>query len=67
MEDPRLIALNLIEQDESNLYKLWLRYWANGGDAHILEFVAYVHGISERDAFDQRILGWAIEELRTDS
>ena len=63
MEDPRLTARNLIELDESYLQDLWVRYWANGGEAQLLEFEAYLHGMSDRDDYDLRILGWAIEEV----
>jgi hypothetical protein len=63
MEDPRRTALSLIEQDDWYLHELWLRYWANGGQAQQFEFDAYLHGIYELDPFDLRILTWVLEEI----
>lgn len=64
MEDPRLTALNLIQQDKNYLDELWLKYWANGGSAGSVEFEAYLHGLTQPDSFDLQILHWAIDEVR---
>lgn len=63
MEDPRRTALNLIEQDNWHLHELWLRYWANGGQAEQFEFDAYLHRACELDPFDLKILAWVVEEI----
>ncbi|MFE4541026.1 hypothetical protein [Arthrobacter sp. NPDC056727] len=63
MEDPRLTALNLIQQDKNYLDELWLKYWAQGGSAGSVEFEAYLHGLSQRDSYDLQILRWAIDDI----
>lgn len=63
MDDPRRTALNLIEQDDGYLHELWLRYWANGGQAEQFEFDAYLHGVYELSPFDLKILAWVLEEI----
>ncbi|WP_258804227.1 hypothetical protein [Pseudarthrobacter sp. NS4] len=63
MEDPRLTARKLIEQDAGYLHELWVRYWANGGDAQFFEFQAYLYGVYERSPFDLKILTWVLEEI----
>lgn len=67
MEDPRLTARKMIEQDDTSLNQLWLSYWANGGDAQPLEFEAYVHGVYERSAYDLKVLAWAIQDVESSS
>jgi hypothetical protein len=64
MEDPRLTARKLIEQDSRYLRELWLSYWSNGGEAQLLEFEAYVHGVYERGESDLKILAWAIHDVQ---
>jgi hypothetical protein len=56
MDDPRLAARTMIEQNEGNLWELWLLYWANGGDAKLFEFEAYVHEAYEPNATDLEVL-----------
>ncbi|MGF9649505.1 hypothetical protein AAIH32_16165 [Pseudarthrobacter oxydans] len=63
MDDPRLTALHLIERNECYPQELWVRYWANGGQAQQLEFDAYLHGMYQLSAFDLKILAWALEEI----
>ena len=63
MEDPRITARNLIRQDPNYLEDLWLKYWANGGSVGLLEFDAYLNGLTERDTFELQILRWAIEDV----
>ncbi|MFJ6347180.1 hypothetical protein ACIQH9_20290 [Pseudarthrobacter oxydans] len=63
MQDPQLSARNLISQDEQALWDLWLRYWANGGNAQLIEFDAYIHGAYECSATDLEILAFSLEEL----
>lgn len=63
MEDPRLTAQNLIELDGTYLQDLWVSYWGNGGNAQLMEFDAYLHGLIQQDEYDLRILEWAIEEV----
>lgn len=43
--------------------ELWMRYWANGGEAQQFEFEAYLHGLYELDPFDLEVLTWVLEEL----
>jgi len=65
VEDPRRTARNLIEQDESTLRELWLRYWANGGEAvEPFELEAYLYGVVELSAFEDEILAQALEDLQ---
>jgi hypothetical protein len=63
MEDARLAARTMIEQDEGILWELWLLYWANGGDAKLFEFEAYVHGAYEPNESDMQVLAWSVEEM----
>lgn len=63
MEDSRPAARMMVLQDSDCLEDLWLRYWANGGNADKFEFDAYLHGLMERDLFDQKILAWALQDL----
>lgn len=63
MEDPRQTALKLIGQNDRHLQELWMRYWANGGEAQQFEFEVYLHGMYELDRFDLKILAWALEEV----
>jgi len=63
MEDPRGTALGMVQQDHVSIDCLWLRYFANGGDADPLDFEAYVYGLLELDEYDDLILSWAVEEV----
>ncbi|WP_457964669.1 hypothetical protein M1E17_00480 [Arthrobacter sp. D1-29] len=67
MEDPRLTARRLIEQDARYLRELWLSYWSNGGEAQLLEFESYLHGVYERSESDLKILSWAIHDVQPSS
>lgn len=63
--DPRRTARTLISQKETTLDELWVRYWANGGEAQPFEFEAYLHGMYELRAFEHEILALAIDDLAT--
>ncbi|MDQ0118440.1 hypothetical protein J2T22_001618 [Pseudarthrobacter defluvii] len=63
MRNPRLTARIMVKHDPGWLEDIWLRYWANGGSADKFDFDAYLHGLSERNPFDQRILAWALDDL----
>ena len=63
MKDSRPTARMMVLQNSDCLQDLWLRYWANGGTADKFEFDAYLHGLMERDPFDQKILTWALQDL----
>ncbi|RKO21593.1 hypothetical protein D7Z96_16010 [Pseudarthrobacter phenanthrenivorans] len=63
VEDPRTTALELIARDEHYLDDLWVRYWANGGEAKRLDFEAFLYRITEPNDFDLQILAWALEEV----
>lgn len=65
-EDPRRTARTTIEQDETTLGELWLRYCANGGEAEPLELEAYMHEVYEFRAIDLKIFTLAIKDLETD-
>lgn len=43
MNDPRIAAQTLLQQDPDWFEDLWLQYWANGGNADKFNFDAYVH------------------------
>ena len=40
MNNPRVTALKLIEQQAITLDELWIQYWANGGNARAFELEA---------------------------
>jgi hypothetical protein len=63
MQEPRLAARNLVDQDGFALWELWVRYWGNGGDAQLMEFDAYIHGAYECAAVDLEIPALTLEEL----
>ncbi|MBT2586468.1 hypothetical protein [Arthrobacter sp. ISL-95] len=63
MNDPRHTARNLIKQRAITLDRLWIRYWAHGGNAPALEFDAYLHEALVLHPFDLKILTWALEDL----
>ncbi|WP_275777051.1 hypothetical protein [Paenarthrobacter sp. Y-19] len=65
--DSRQTARLLVLEHEITLDDLWAWYWANGGNAMLLDFDAYLFGILERDPFDLRILSWAMEDLEARS
>ncbi|AMM31611.1 hypothetical protein SA2016_0925 [Sinomonas atrocyanea] len=63
MEDPRLLARRMVGQDPACINDLWLRYWANGGDVHRAEFDAHLSSSDDWEAFELKVLAWAIEDL----
>jgi hypothetical protein len=63
MLDPRSQAQVLVSEDDSSLHTLWTWYWANGGNAALVEFDAYLYGLIVLDAFDLQILTWALEDF----
>lgn len=65
VEDPRRTAQTLLDRGEISVGELWLRYWANGGDAQPFEFEAYIHEMYELRAIDQEVLALAMEDLET--
>lgn len=62
MQDPRPQAQVLVHDDDASFCLLWLWYRANGGQAPPEEFDAYLHGLMTLDAFDLKILAWALED-----
>lgn len=63
MNDEMKAARALVEQRIVSMEALWLRYWANGGQASEEELDAYVHGALEPEKFDLLVIRWALEEL----
>jgi hypothetical protein len=63
MTDLRQTARNLIEHHTITLERLWITYWANGGDATLFDLDAYLYEIQGPTPLDLRILGWAVEDL----
>jgi hypothetical protein len=55
----------MIEQNETDVDELWLRYFANGGNALSFEFESILYQVSEPTALDLDLLDLAIEELRS--
>ncbi|MFK4637257.1 hypothetical protein [Paenarthrobacter histidinolovorans] len=62
-DDPRQSARNLLQLDTVTIERLWIRYWAEGGSADLLELDAYVHEALRPPAFELTLLGWATERL----
>jgi len=50
--------------DTVTIERLWIRYWAEGGSADLLELDAYVHEALRPPAFELTLLGWATERLQ---
>lgn len=67
MQDPRVRAQALIGNDDAELHLLWLSYWGNGGQAMLVEFDAFVHGLMPLDAFELKVLAWAMEDYEAAS
>ncbi|GAA2862646.1 hypothetical protein [Paenarthrobacter ilicis] len=67
MEDSRETARTMVLEHDIAIEDLWTWYWANGGNARPWDFDAYLFGIQERDPFDLKILGWAMEDLEARS
>ena len=63
MADPRREALEMVQQDKTSIDLLWLRYFANGGNAEPLDFEAYIYGLLDPDEYDPLVLSWAIEDI----
>jgi hypothetical protein len=55
----------MLQQNTASIEQLWLRYYANGGNADPLEFEAYIYGLLLPDDLDVLILSWAIEDVAT--
>ncbi|MBT2586522.1 hypothetical protein J7I86_11860 [Arthrobacter sp. ISL-95] len=64
MNDPRQTARNLIGEHFITLDRLWIRYWANGGNVTLFDLDAYLYEIQDPPPVDLRILAWAVEDLR---
>lgn len=62
MQDPRRQAEVLVRDDDAAYCLLWLWYRANGGQARPEEFDAHLHSLMTLDAFDLKILAWALED-----
>lgn len=63
MEDPRLLAQAMVRNDPACIDDLWLQYWANGGDTRRAEFDDHLSTSDPWDAFELKVLAWAIEDL----
>jgi hypothetical protein len=63
MNDPRQTALEMVQQDKTSIADLWLRYFANGGNADPVDFEAYLHGLLDADECDMLILSWALDDV----
>ncbi|UKA76176.1 hypothetical protein [Arthrobacter sp. FW306-07-I] len=63
MGDPRQAALDMVQRDEIDIFTIWLRYFAYGGDADELDFEAGIYGLLGLDEYDALILSWVVEEL----
>lgn len=62
MLDPRPQAQVLVCNDDVALRILWSWYWGNGGNAGLVEFHAYLYELIALEAFDLKILAWALED-----
>jgi hypothetical protein len=63
MLDSLAQAQVLIRDDVSSLPILWGWYWGNGGNAGLVEFDACLYDLMVLDAFDLKILAWALEDF----
>lgn len=63
MDDPRQAALDMVQQDETDIFTIWLRYFAYGGNADELDFEAGIYGLLDLDEYDALILSCAVEEI----
>lgn len=63
MNDPRQTALEMVRQDKTSIDDLWIRYFANGGNADPVDFEAYIHGLLDADEYDPAILSWAVDDI----
>lgn len=61
--DPRPAALELVRNHSASAELLWMRYWANGGNAPFEDFDAYLHGLLDGDSNDHEILATAVEDV----
>jgi hypothetical protein len=60
-EQQRLLAIGY-QRAELTMEQLWLRYFALGGDASLMEVEAHVHGLMPLPALQRDILAHAINE-----
>ena len=65
-EDVRFAARQLLDLLQVPLETLWLSFWAEGGDANILELEACVYHQMSLSAKDALYLGTAVELLKAD-
>ncbi|MCA4135173.1 hypothetical protein [Arthrobacter sp. M4] len=63
VQDPQVMARDLLRTTEMTLMGLWLRFWGYGGQAGYMEFDAYIHGVGSMSPGDIDLLRRAIEDL----
>lgn len=64
--DPRLAARALIESGGPTIPQIWLKYWALGGTADVMELDAFIHGIPLLKGLEVELLTLALKELSTE-
>ncbi|MCF3141103.1 hypothetical protein LRQ04_17780 [Paenarthrobacter sp. AR 02] len=62
--DPRQSARNLLQREAITLEQLWIKYWAEGGNATPVELDAYVHDALEPHEFELTLIAWAMEGMQ---
>lgn len=63
MEDLRLLARILLQQEELAPIDLWILYWNHGGDCDPFDFDAFIHDMLPFARFDLNALGHAVTDL----
>lgn len=67
MEDPRLMARILLQQEELAVIDLWILYWNHGGDCDPFDFDAFIHDMLPFTGFDLNALEHAVTHFALES
>lgn len=62
MHDPRQSARFLLDENTITLEWLWIKYWAEGGNATPLELDAYVHEALRPNSSELDLIACAMED-----
>jgi len=62
LTDQQRTAAQALQRAELTMEQLWLRYFALGGDAGLIDIDAYIHGVSGLPPLQRDILAHAVNE-----